>query len=108
MASRKSRVPTAAIALIKHMARENRLWSADRIQGERRKLDIKLAKRTIQKYMCSARPPRPSSQTWSTFLKNHASQIWACDFLPVIAITFRQLYALSSLNSARVAWSMSA
>jgi len=90
--------------MIKQMARENRLWGAERIQGELRKLDIKLAKRTIQKYMRSARSRRPSSQTWSTFLKNHASHIWACDFLPIIDITFCQLYAffIIELGSRRV------
>jgi transposase InsO family protein len=102
--SRKARVSAETIALIKQMARENRLWGAERIQGELCKLDIKLAKRTIQKYMGSARPPRPSSQTWSTFLRNHASQIWACDFLPIVDITFRQLYAffIIELGSRRV------
>jgi putative transposase len=102
--SNKSRVPAETIDLIKQMARENRLWGAERIQGELRKLHIKLAKRTIQKYMRAARPPRPSSQTWSTFLTNHASQIWACDFLPVIDIAFRQLYAffIIELGSRRV------
>jgi transposase InsO family protein len=102
--SRKSRVPAETIALIKQLARENRLWGVERIQGELRKLDIKLAKRTIQKHMRSARSPPPSSQTWSTFLKNHASQMWACDFLPIIDITFRQLYAffIIELGSRRV------
>jgi len=102
--SRKPRVSVETIALVKQMARENRLWGAERIQGELRKLDIKLSKRTIQKYIRSARPPRPSSQTWSTFLKNHASQIWACDFLPIVDLTFRQLYAffIIELGSRRV------
>src|SRR5215831_9546105 len=37
--------------------------------------------------------PRPSSQTWSTFLHNHAPEIWACDFLPVTNLFFRSLFA---------------
>jgi len=75
------------------MASENRLWGAERIPGELRKLDIKLAKRTIQRYRRAVRPRRPNSQTWSTFLKNHATQVWACDFLPVNDWRFRQLFA---------------
>src|SRR5512140_1207556 len=82
--NRPSRVPTDTIALIRQMARDNRLWGAERIQGELRQLGVKLAKRTIQKYMRAVRPSRPRGQPWSTFLKNHAAQIWACDFLPVI------------------------
>ncbi len=86
------------------MARDNRVWGAERIQGELRQLGVKLAKRTIQKYMRAVRPSRPRGQTWSTFLKNHASQIWACDFLPVVDFTFRQLYAffIIELGSRRV------
>lgn len=101
---RKPRVAPETIALIKRMATENRLWGAERIQGELRKLDIRLAKRTIQRYMRAARPSRPHGQTWSTFLKNHATQVWACDFLPVIDFRFRQLYAffIMELGSRRV------
>ena len=77
--SREPRVPNETIALIRQMALENKLWGAERIQGELLKLDIKLAKRTIQKYMRAARPSRSTGQTWTTFWNNHASQIWACD-----------------------------
>jgi transposase InsO family protein len=102
--NRRSRVPEETINLIRQMAHENRLWGAERIQGELQQLGIKLAKRPVQKYMRAARPSRPHGQTWSTFLKNHASQIWACDFLPVIDLRFRQLYAffLMELGSRRV------
>ncbi len=79
--------------LIRQMARENRLWGAERIQGELRQLGIRLAKRTVRKFMRAARLSRPHGQTWSTFLSNHAAQIWACDFLPVVDFTFRQVYA---------------
>lgn len=39
-----------------------------------------------------ARPPRPSGQTWSVFLNNHAKDVWAYDFLGVIDLLFRQVY----------------
>jgi putative transposase len=76
------------------MAQENRLWGAERIRGELLKLGLAVAKRSIQKYIRRARPPKPSSQTWATFLKNHANakRIWACDFLPVFDLWFRPLY----------------
>lgn len=44
------------VALIRQMAAANRLWGAERIRGELLKLDIRVAKRTIQKYMRGARP----------------------------------------------------
>ena len=85
------------------MARNNRLWGAERIRGELLKLGIHVSKRTIQKYMRPERV-RPSTQTWATFLHNHASDIWACDFLPVTDLFFRSLFAffLIELKSRKV------
>jgi len=74
------------------MASENLTWGAERIRGELLKLGINLSKRTIQKYLAKARIPSPSGQTWSVFLKNHAPNIWACDFVPVYDIFFRCLF----------------
>ena len=48
------------IALIREMAAANRLWGAERIRGELLKLDIRVAKSTIQKYLRQARPPHRS------------------------------------------------
>jgi hypothetical protein len=57
------------------------------------KLSIKVAKRTIQKYMQAARAEPPSGQSWSTFLKTHGTDIWACDFVPVVTLFFKTLHA---------------
>jgi hypothetical protein len=91
-ASRKPKITAETVTLIRAMARDNRLWGAERIRGELLKLGIRVSKRTIQKYMRPERV-RPSSQRWSTFLHNHASEIWACDFLPVTDLLFRSLFA---------------
>jgi putative transposase len=101
---RKPKIAEETILVIKKMASENRLWGAERIQGELLKLNIKVSKRTIQKYMHQAKPPRSTSQNWSTFLKNHSHQIWACDFLPVNDIFFRQIYAfvIMELGSRKI------
>jgi hypothetical protein len=40
------------------------------------------------------RHPRPPSQTWRTFLTNHASQIMAADLFVVPTVTFRLLFVL--------------
>jgi transposase InsO family protein len=81
------------IALIERLARENRLWGAERIKGELLKLNIKVAKRTIQKYMLAVRSKLPSGQAWSTFLQTHGKDIWACDFVPVMTLLFKTLHA---------------
>jgi transposase InsO family protein len=102
----RHRLPIAAetIALIRQMATDNRTWGAERIRGELLKLHIRVAKSTIQKYLRGARPPRRSGQTWGTFLRNHAKDIWAADFLPVTDLLFRPLYAffVVELASRRV------
>jgi transposase InsO family protein len=77
---------------------------AARIRGELLKLDIWVSKRTIQKYMRQARPPRKSGQTWATFVRTHAYQMWACDFVQVTDLLFRPLFAffIVELGSRRV------
>jgi hypothetical protein len=86
------------------MARDNRLWGAERIRGELFKLGIHVSKRTIQKYMKHVRATRPRGQTWSRFLQTHVQQIWACDFLPITDLFFRSLFAFFNtlLHSRKV------
>ena len=48
--------------------------------------------RTIQRYIAKEKKSGSSSQTWATFLKNQASDIWACDFTVVNDWLFRQWY----------------
>ena len=47
--SPQSRVPRETADLIRRMARENRLWGAERIRGELAKLGLRVSKRTVQK-----------------------------------------------------------
>ncbi len=77
MPSTKPKVTPETVALIKEMAKNNRLWGAERIRGELLKLGVRVCKRTIQKYMRHIRPLQPSEQSWSTFLRNHTKDIWA-------------------------------
>ncbi len=53
-----------------------------------------MSKRTIQHYRRPVHPSRPHGQTWTTFLRNHAKDIWACDLLQVTDICFRPLFSL--------------
>jgi putative transposase len=47
---------------------------------------------------------RGRGQSWSTFLRSHASQVWACDFFTVVTVHFRTLYAfvVTSLERRRI------
>ena len=98
----KPRIPQETIDLIKEMAGANRLCGAERIRGELLKLGIKVSKRTVQRYLPKRR--RQSGQTWATFLKNHAGDIWASDFTVVHDLLFRPLYVfiIIELKTRRV------
>ena len=98
------RLDPDTIALIQRLARKNRLWGAERIRGELLQLGIRVAKRTIQKYMQAVRSQSPAGQSWSTFLKTQGQAIWACDFVPVVTLFFQTLYAfvIMHVGSRRV------
>jgi putative transposase len=102
--SHKPRIAAETIMLIREMATKNRLWGAERIRGELLKLDIHVCKRTIQKYIRPVRTHQPGGQKWATFLRNHAADIWACDFLQITDLFFRPLFAffLIELKSRKV------
>jgi hypothetical protein len=61
------------VTLIKHIAKENLTWGAERIRGELLKLGVRVSKSAIQKYMNDTRQSRTSKQTWATFLRNQRS-----------------------------------
>ena len=44
---------------------------------------------------------RPPSQSWRTFLRNHASRIWAADLFTVQTLTFRTLYVFVVIDHGR-------
>jgi hypothetical protein len=85
--------------LIREMSRANPLWGAPRIHGELLKLGIEVSQATVSKYMVRHR--KPPSQSWKTFLENHASELVSLDFLTVPTATFRVLYVLVILGHDR-------
>jgi transposase InsO family protein len=85
--------------LIRRMCRENETWGVPRIQSELALLGHNVAESTVAKYM--VRQPKPPSQNWRTFLKNHVGQIAAIDFFTVPTVTFRVLYVFLVLQHDR-------
>ena len=98
------KVSAETIALIRKMATDNVLWGAERIHGELIKLGITLSKRTIQKYLPKEKRLPSSGQTWATFLKNQADNIWACDFTVVYDWLFRpwHVFIVMELKTRRI------
>jgi hypothetical protein len=87
-------VPVELRRLIRRMAAENPTWGEERIADELLlKLHIRLSPRTVAKYVNGPpRPRRSKDQCWSTFLRNHAQGIVACDFFVSVTARFRILY----------------
>ena len=85
--------------LIQRMAAENHLWGQRRIQAELTRLGFNVSARTVAKYMRRPRDRGPSPG-WRTFIKQHSSAIWACDFLCVQTIFFRTLYVFFVIHHA--------
>jgi putative transposase len=85
--------------LIRRMCRANPLWGAPRIHGELLKLGLEISEATVSKYMI--RRHGPPSQTWRTFLDNHAKELIALDFFTVPTATFKVLFVLIVLSHDR-------
>jgi transposase InsO family protein len=99
--SRRSKPGRPSIArkvrdLIRRLSRENPMWGVPRIKSELALLGHEVAESTVAKYVVRHRTP--PSQTWRTFLKNHAADIVACDFFTVPTVAFRQLYVFVMLR----------
>ena len=93
-------VSREVIGLIRRMAAENPTWCEERIADELLlKLQIRLSPRTVGKYV--KRWPRPhgaGDQRWSTFVRNHAQGIVACDFFVAVTAHFRIVYVFVALE----------
>jgi hypothetical protein len=72
---------------------------AGRIQAELHLLGYEIAESTVAKYR--VRSHKPPSQTWKSFLRNHAGQIAAIDFFTVPTVTFNVLYCFVLLHNRR-------
>ncbi len=97
----RPRVPSELRALIYRMADENPSWGCRRIADELRiKLGIRISSRTVRKYLPKSTRPRKRDQGWSTFVRNHARAIVACDFVISTTASFRTIYTLVVMEIA--------
>jgi putative transposase len=94
-------LPADLRRLITEMASANRTWGEKRIASELLvKLGIHVSLRTVRRYMPTSWAPRGGAraQRWSTFVRNHASAVLACDFFVVVNATFRVYYVFVVLE----------
>lgn len=93
--------------MVVRLARENPRWGCLRIQGELRKLGIRMGATTIRTILrrCGLGPaPRRGGPSWGEFLRAQAHGMLACDFFTVETAwlrTFSVLFFIE-LGSRRV------
>ncbi len=96
----RPRLPKNLRELIRDIARHNPIWGEERIADELKiKLGIRISPRTVRKYLDRIRPGGGShDQLWSTFVRNQAKAIVACDFFISITLSFRVLYVFVAME----------
>ena len=97
-------LPEPTAELIVRLGRENRSWGCIRIQGELRKLGIRVGATTIRRILRSnglGPAPRLRGPTCAEFLKAQANGILAIDFFTVDTVFLRQLYVLFGIELER-------
>jgi putative transposase len=84
------------VELIVRLGRENRRWGCVRIQGELRKLGIRVSASSIRRILRrhGLSPAPRSGPTWSEFLRSQAQSVLATDFFTVDTVSLKQLYVL--------------
>jgi transposase InsO family protein len=103
----RPRIDAAIRTLILRLAREKPRWGCVRIEGELRKLGIRVGATTIRNLLRTTRlgpAPRRTGPSWTEFLRAQAGGIIACDFFTVETAWLRTLYVLAfiELGSRRI------
>jgi transposase InsO family protein len=70
--------------LVLRMARENRSWGYDRIQGALMHLGYAISDQTVgnmlKRHGLQPAPERKKTTTWKEFIRSHIAVLWATDF----------------------------
>ena len=93
----RPQVDPEVYALVVRMAKEDPRWGYIRIQGECRKLGIRVGATTVRRILAKeglGPAPRRHGPSWSEFLRAQADGILASDFFTVETVFLRTLYVL--------------
>jgi transposase len=93
---------TELVGLIVRLGQENRSWGCMRVQGELRKLGLRVGatsvRRVLRRHGLGPAPRRGPS--WAELLKTQANGILATDFFSVDTVFFKRLYVLFAIEHA--------
>ena len=78
----RPQIPREHIVFIRRISRDHPEWGEDKIAEEfDAKFGFHHSASTIRRYMVRRTDGPRRTQTWHTFIQNHAKEVWACDFL---------------------------
>ncbi len=101
----RPRIPRRHIAFIQRISCDHPEWGEDKIAEEfAAKFGILHSPSTFRRYMIPrGRTPR-GDQTWRTVIRNHASEVWACDFLTQYTAFFAvvHVFVIMEVGSRRI------
>ncbi len=86
--------------LIRGKYAANPSWGAPRIHGELLRLGLEVSERTASSLMPRRSPIAKQSQSWRTFLRNHANKC-SIDFFIIPTATFKILFVLVILSHSQ-------
>ena len=102
----RRRIPSDLRQLIVQMVLDNPTWGEERVAHELwLKLGIHVSPRTVRAYWPAGDPrSHRRSQTWNTFVRNHARALLACDFMVAVTARFHILYifVVMEIGSRRI------
>ena len=90
------------VGLIVRLGRENRRWGCIRVQGELRKLGIRVSassiRRVLRRHGQGSAPQ--GGPTWAAFLRSQAQSMLATDFFTVDTLSRKQFYVLFAIEQS--------
>jgi putative transposase len=101
----RPRIPRKHISFIQRISTDHPEWGEDRIAGELlTKFGITHSTSTIRRYMVPRNMRPRGDQRWSTLVRNHSKELWACDFLTQHTAFYAVVYifVIMEIHSRRI------